>query len=276
MLQGVSNRYMWYKDIANPNNKIYIYQMGKVGSSSLEKSIDNSIHIHSFYPFWEQEMFKSKNNLRGKNRLNSALNKFLRPVEMKLTRKEFKKNLKNEGTTKIITLVRDPISRNISLFFQFAPIFLYDIYFEKGKRLDKESVLKELNYQFYEKLNQESSINWFDNEFQRTIGIDVYDYRFNKERGASVITKGNIEILLLKLETIKENEKMIGEFLGLKNFQLISSNVANEKWYSDLYNNFKENFKPTTKFIDSLYDSKYMRHFYTTEEIERLRSKWTR
>ncbi|MGY6448238.1 putative capsular polysaccharide synthesis family protein, partial [Vibrio parahaemolyticus] len=36
----------WYKILKSQDRPVLIYQMGKFGSSALEKSIPNSIHLH--------------------------------------------------------------------------------------------------------------------------------------------------------------------------------------------------------------------------------------
>ena len=93
-------------------NKIFIYQMGKVGSTSLEESIENSVHMHTLYS--NSECWVREAQLWG---LLSPLQKIKRYVGSKLDRMIIRSN--NE--VKIITLVRDPVARDVSMFFQRLP-----------------------------------------------------------------------------------------------------------------------------------------------------------
>ena len=77
---------------------------------------------------------------------------------------------------------------------------------------------------------------WFDNELKRHFGVDVYQYDFDKERGYSTIQKGDVEVLIIKFEKMKEvGEKCIGEFIGDTNFKINDYNISKDKWYSPLF-----------------------------------------
>lgn len=252
----------------NLKNKILIYQMGKVGSTSLEKSIENSIHWHSFYPFYLQKIYKSKfNKLKIPYRI-------IYPIEFFLMRLMVKRQIKKDIEINIITLVREPISRNISWLFQVAPLVLYKHYFHVGKRENLENTLKFMEEEFYKNIWHESAEEWFERDFQKITGINVFEHGFDKTKGYTVIRKNNINVLVLKMETLYENEKIIGEFIKNRNFKLNTDNISSNKWYRDLYKSFKENFKPDQDYIDRLYNGKYMNHFYSKSEIESHKNKW--
>lgn len=252
----------------NLENKILIYQMGKVGSTSLEKSIKDSIHWHSFYPFYSQKIYKT--------RLNKAkfLYKIIYPVEFFLLRKIIKRKINKGIELKIITLVREPISRNISFLFQVSPAVLYRQYLNGGKRDDLDNTLEYMEEEFYSNIWHESAEEWFEQDLKKVTGVDVFDYEFDKSKGYSIIKQKNVNVLVLKMESLHENEDVIGEFIGEKNFNLKADNISSNKWYRDLYRSFKSNFKPDQSYISRLYNSKYMNHFYSEAEIEQYKNKW--
>ena len=67
---------------------------------------------------------------------------------------------------------------------------------------------------------------------------------------------------------------LLGNFLNIGKLELVSSNVGTDKWYSEMYKRFKRNFKPTEEYLNIMYDSKYIKHFYTDKEIESFKNKW--
>ena len=54
----------------------------------------------------------------------------------------------------------------------------------------------------------------------------------------------------------------------------IRDNDSNDKKYSDAYLNFKKRVKFPNNYLNEMYESNYMRHFYTEKEIKSLKSKW--
>lgn len=107
----------------NRNNKhpILIWQMGKVGSSSVYYSLQQIFnekpvyHIHLL----SKEMIE-KGELYKRSLINGN-NSYLYNNEF---RKKFKSSMRRGVKWKIISLVREPVGRNISAFFQNIDIFL--------------------------------------------------------------------------------------------------------------------------------------------------------
>lgn len=267
-MNKLTSRLEQIRMLSDFEDKIFIYQMGKVGSTSLEKSIKNSVHWHSFYPFFNRRIYNSSYN---KIKLPTRI---VAPVEYFMIRNLFKMKVKSGNKLKIITLVREPISRNISFLFQFAPIFLYKIYFEKGNRANVDKTLELLEEEFYERLWHTSANEWFDQDFKEVTGIDIFDHDFDQTKGYAVIEENNISVLVLKMEQLNENIEVIGEFIGDDHFEIVRDNMGSEKWYADLYRTFKKNFRPKEDYVDALYQSRYMKHFYSPQEIQAFRRKW--
>jgi len=78
----------------------------------------------------------------------------------------------------IYTLVRDPIARNISWFFEVNGIRLL----QEGTRLEriKEELLDSIDHSY--------PLTWFDNVFFPATGLDVYKYDFPAD-GISLLGK---------------------------------------------------------------------------------------
>lgn len=268
LIKKVKKRLGFRRELMNVEDNIFIYQMGKVGSTSLEKSIAKGIHWHNFYPSYIEKIYKSKFHKE------KFLNKLLYPVEFYILRKVIRYKIKKGKEVNIITLVREPISRNISFLFQFAPLLLYKYYHEGHKRDDKYNTLKFLETEFYNNLWHNSAEGWFELELKKITGINVFDYSFDKEAGFSIIRKDNINLLILQMEKMSQNQSVIGEFIGDESFELTNDNLGSKKWYYDLYKEFKDYFKPSREYVEELYNSQYMKHFYSNKERSYLKEKW--
>ena len=245
---------------------VLIYQMGKVGSSSLASSIKNSFHVHNLY-YSGFEMFPSperaKLELRGLSFLKYILRNYIVRVAIFFA-----------PEVKIITLVREPISRNISMFFQALPFWLCRIYMSEREvvRTENEDVILKAFRKYY---NHNLYKLWFDKELKRLTGFNIYNYKFNKDKGYQKYTYGKFNIFVIRLENLGDDETLhsLSEFLG-KKINLVKSNRGTSKWYSDIYNNFK-NKLASDDYLDEHLKSKYAEHFYTQEELIRIKNKYS-
>ena len=127
---------------------VIIYQMGKVGSSTLKESLAqkniSALHIHRYY-FSNNEKPINLRRLIHKLKSNFTFNKLIKKEKIK-----------------IITLYRDPLSRNISSFFQNL-----DVYFTKSEM--ENLTFKKLENKFNSASNLiETPSNWFDIEFNKS------------------------------------------------------------------------------------------------------------
>ncbi|MCI8373945.1 MAG: hypothetical protein HFI29_00675 [Lachnospiraceae bacterium] len=263
-------------EAAGPNH-IFIYQPGKVGSQSVWKSIGGDcIQIHSLViPFGFQEF--------PREQLTYYLSKIRR------------KKLK------IITGVREPIARDLAAMFQNSDIDLWpyhqfnsnifwlygDFLGNDSKKLEYSELIKRiprwkdnLESSFFELSNiimeyKLDEFSWFLYEIKRVFGIDVFQEPFDKEKGYGIIRKGNVEILIYKLEALNNLEGMIGDFLERDGFQLKRENLSEEKIYSAAYYELKNRIKISKQYFQYYYNNNlaYL-HFYTEEEISRYKKIW--
>jgi hypothetical protein len=200
--------------------------------------------------------------------LRSSVICLLLNAYIKLSRKDYK----------IITLTRDPVARNISLLFQQFHHLLKPMLLDKRAARDltvtELSETKLLELIFFDKINQSYPVQWFDKELNKIFGIDVYSHPFEMEKGYSVIRKGRISVLVLRSENLSDQTDIIREFTGDNAFEPKGDNRGMKKWYGEMYKRFLENFSPTEEYLDELYNSRYMRHFYTDDMITEFKKKW--
>jgi len=105
--------------------------------------------------------------------------------------------------------------------------------------------------------------------------IDVYAQPFPTHQGYKIFRdQKRMPLLLIRLEDL---DRVAGqaakEFLGIENFSITKSNVGAEKQYATLYSDFKKIPLPT-EFLEKKYATKYAKHFYTDDEIEKFYKKW--
>jgi hypothetical protein len=169
---------------------------------------------------------------------------------------------------RIITLTRDPVARNISAFFQNLDVFCH-----AGDARNAGKLIEI----FFNKYNQDIPLNWFDREFREATGIDVYKHEFNKELGYSVIGNRGLEVLIIKSEISDDNKtaglrSFLGDACGIR--AISKSNVGVDKNYADVYNDFLGSVVFRDGYLDRMYHSKYVRHFYTENEIREFYARW--
>lgn len=221
------------------NEMILIYQPGKVGSKSLKAAIESRgkyvLHLH-------------------------AINEF------GLNHGEIKEILQ-KYQARIITMVREPVSRYISDLWENI------LNFKRCAKIDADfneiadSALHNwANYEF----------DWFDRELKNVLGIDIYQYDFDMEEGYSIIEQDGISILLLKTEKMDQLMHVIGKFIGCPNFKLCENqNVGSRKSYRYAYEAYKKDFRLSKAALEKWYQgNERVNHFWSLGEQEEYLKQW--
>ena len=230
-------RYFAFAPLYN-DELILIYQCGKVGSTSVYKSITangrNALHCHSL-----------KDIAEGDDKLYKLL------------------NLKSG---KILCMIRDPVAKEIAAMWQCI---------NEVERYNIDADLEEIEKRFLSNNLADKEFRWFDVEMKQYLKIDVFKFPFDKEKGYTIIREGNIEILLMKSEMLNKLEYVIGEFLNIDQFHLYKANVGEEKSYRFAYKEYKKNLHISEKKLEEVYiKDERMRHFYTEKELQEMYKKW--
>jgi hypothetical protein len=248
---------------------IVIYQMGKVGSTSILRSLRRHgigpvfrIHalarenLHLLYPrHYEPGHPVVCADYRRYGLISRQLHRYIRA---------------KHKPVKVITPVREPIARNVSLFFEN----LLEYHLPPGTCLDRLTP-HELETIFLRDVRHPVPLDWFDLEMRPMLGIDVYAHPSPRKTGYSCIGRGNIDLLLLKIKIDDRlKERAIADFLGLGNFALEDYNVGQEKPYAGAYHRFVETVRLPAWYLETMTRSPYTRHFYTTGEIDQMWARW--
>ncbi len=241
---------------------VFVYQMGKVASSSIYFSLKERkmivYHIHRLNEKHIREVHKSLLEKTGLIESKVVDERGVRIYNM------FMKN--NKRPVYIISLVRSPIERNMSAFFQNKELYT------KQRNYSDTNKLIDLFYLLYD---HDTPLMWFDREFKQCLNVDIYDSPFLKDKKYKILKSKNFNILLMRVDIeddIKEN--IISDFLGIKNFNLKNKNVGTLKNYNAEYKEFKNKIKLSESYINRMLDSKFANYFYTKKEINQFKQQW--
>lgn len=262
--------YNWDKIVQK--NPIVIYQPGKVASVTLLNSIlacgQEVVQTHAL-------AFRSE----------------FMDNEMKSLYLDFQNAIRSEQSIRIISGVREPIQRDISYLFEHINLPFVEIYdkFNNDLLLNIQDCLN--NY-FVTKSDGFSHMSptlihhmirvnggifqWFERELEEVYHINILDYPFDRDKGYSIIKKGNIELLIYKVEKLNELEKDIGNFLGIDEFKFKNSNLSKNRDYRYTYKQVLDEIQLSENYIDMYYNNQYMNHFYTEKERDIFLKKWVR
>jgi len=232
-------KYFAYAPLHN-DEMVLIYQPGKVGSRSLYWSAKNygKYVLHSHV-------------LRGAEYEEDTLQKLLQ-----------------QKSAKVISIVRDPVARRVSEMWQNIP---------SVNRYSAEVDFAEIERFYFKEGFENLEFEWFHEELEKVIGINVYRVPFCKEEGYSVIKENNIELLLMKAEKLNDLETVMGSFLGIPDFRLQNKNISEQKRYRFAYQQYLDEYVlPRERLKQIYYENSYMDFFYTKEEIDGFYNKWLR
>lgn len=247
---------------------ILVYQMAKVASFGVYKSLKQLGCSVSHFHFLTNVPSFCVGHTRGERLLlavRGGVSSFFYRTLVRLRPRDYK----------IITLVREPLSRNVSLMFQmFADLLGPALQAGGGASVEVDEL--ELLSRMFARLNQNYPAQWLDGELKQVFGIDVLAHPFDKEKGYAIIKQGRVSVLVLRAEDLSANQDVIGAFAGVEGFSLQSTNRASKKWYANLHRRFNEGYVPEIQLLDRLYDSDYMKHFYADQQIQAFRNKWVK
>ncbi len=229
---------------------IAIYTLGKSGSSSLLSTLQRKFSIFNVYQlhFINCDYIRENHSDDFAVRNIDKANNFLR--------KHSKNNIK------YISLVREPVSREISSFYQNRQLYFKDFL---------PNDFKEIN-NLIESRGYDLALNWFDYELKKHLNFDVYSQSFDRAKGFSIYKiDSNAELMILRTDCInKFGIVAINKFLNTDIKQMKTANIGNNKSNSLYQKQLKSQFKLSDENLNKIQNSKFMNHFFKSEEIKNL------
>jgi hypothetical protein len=234
---------------------LFLFQMGKVGSSTHTNTLQTLYHVYHLHTLRD---FKTKYD--SIHRRTPGL---------------------KEKSLDLITICREPIGRKVSAFFQNLVDSPYPFCFSS-----KDEALAAGTQELLDRFRAwddgiEEATGWFDKHFEPATGIRIYDHEFDREKGWNIIRSGRWRILVLRFTDIRKNHVEALDFFVKERFgsgaavpNLLTRNVSSEKWYADLMNDFLKRLTFTQDELDRAYHCQYSRYFHTQQELDDFRNKW--
>lgn len=229
---------------------LLLYQMGKVGSVSIRSALEKLEWLET------RHMHYLVNEGEYGTRYD--------PVWLR--------RLETEDTIwKVITLVRNPIDRCVSGFF--------------WSMIGKEEPFHEgMLDMFVNEYNHNWTVNWMENELNKALNTNIYNYPFNKKRGYSLYhrTADNVRpyfhLLVIRTEDMSQVARTaIAELLpeaDVGNINTLNSSIK-RKPIANAYSQFKAQAVLPDDYVDWILNTRYAKHFYSDEELAVSRAMWT-
>jgi len=264
------------RDLTLQQDPIIVYQMGKVGSKSIEQSLlyyyqSRGTEIDIFHAHFLNHLDQMEKAALERGASDQGMLKIREAQEI---RRRIQEDPRQQW--RLISLVRDPVARNIASFFQSLSLNeLLPDWKERYRRGQLE--IQELQDTFLELGDEHSqyAANWFDSQLKPVFGIDVFADAFPYQTGFKIYeSAGHTRLLVIRMENIKDRiGQAMQEFLGLTNFTILNSNLGTEKDYAAVYQTFKSLPLPA-RYLDKIYNTNFARYFYSEKELNNFKDYW--
>ncbi|MCH2211524.1 MAG: putative capsular polysaccharide synthesis family protein [Fuerstiella sp.] len=235
--------------------RFFVLSSGKTGSATLENSFTKHV-MHSHTNGYFQEIHPKIQTLSIQEVLENSRIEFGRPPF-------------------VLTSIREPVFRAISSFFQNI---------ETHMEL-KQELLVDLPVQRF----VERFLEIFDgfeeyqthHELPLMGGIDIMKEEFDRNRGYGFYENQSVRLLVLRFDRISSWPATIRDHLyadELEYFRFAPLNVSEDKWYSDIYAQFKEQVRIPGELFNRKMElhEELMHHFFSDEDIAGFHEKYNR
>lgn len=278
-------RARWKLRVTRRQAPILIYQMGKVGSTSIERALSESpvdrpvVQLHHLSAegldrLERESRDEYKESGPRSQRPSDALmvlRSRSRVVRAHLLRHRWVER------PRVITLVRDPIARAVSDYFQNLRFSNRELNAALRADPTAPAVLDRCRVEVNALVRGIEPFRWFDAELRRVFGVDVFAEPFDTAKGYSIAHSPACEVALLQYERLPGVFAPAMEtFLGVECVDLPEHNVGADKYYAAAYSELASNLQLDDADVRRVYDSLRVRHFYDASMIESFESRWSR
>ena len=263
----------WQRALGRP--PILVLTVGKVGSTSVVSAlrrvgIPHVVHLHAVTPDgagYHRQRYLAERRRSGQPDL---------PVSRHVDHADHygrwaTRSLPHGQRWPLITLVRDPVARNLSSrFARFRGDAAQQL--EAAGKLDEfvhESLLEQDRWT--------RSLDWFDQEVRPVFGLDLWSGPSLADRGHVVLENQRSRMLVLKLERLdQDGPAALREFLGLRD----EPTLGRERRSADhprgvAYRRFCRSFVLPADVAERVYGDPRLQHLYSAEEIAGMRERWS-
>jgi hypothetical protein len=164
-----------------------------------------------------------------------------------------------------ITLVREPIGRNVSGFFQNLEGVAGPDALSKPAEELLDIFIKHYPHSY--------AHTWLDREFEGELGVDVYRERFDPHTRHVRLSRAPALIFRVDCDDATKSRE-ISKALGFT-VEVTRYHDSAAKAYADKYAEFKRIAHFPADFLDYAYGTRYSKHFWSEDELAGYRKAWS-
>ncbi len=220
------------------NNKILLYQYGKVGSSSIRKSIESSKYVTKPLASYSSRLIQTHSHSVAED------------------------IIKKHPDVLVIVIVRLPVTRNLSDFWENI---------RKNLSNYKTKSIEEIDVVYKQKDFITYTDNWMNMCF-KTLDIDKSTFEFN-HLDKYTLNTNKIKTLLLRYEDMEYVTKSVLPEYGIHVNK--KTNVSSKKGYGKFFLNHKEYHTIDKNVEDQIRSSPFNKIFYTEKELSDHIEEWS-
>jgi len=251
---------------------VLVYQMGKVGSASvtraLEAAAQPALHVHTLAAGEIARVGALHRSASG--RFGTGYTWYVgRAVGERLRARGAATPLA------VITLVRDPIAREVSALFQSPALHAPGLVDARG-RFDVARVLAYLEASLQSADACRYVFEWFAREIQPVLGIDVLAAPFDREHGYAILESARARLLVLRTEDLDRNlAPALRELIGLELPPAPPhANLRSEGEGGEAYREVLQRLRVPRGAAEHIYAHPFVRHFYTDSMVAGFLARW--
>lgn len=244
---------------------ILIYQMGKVGSATIQRSLSRS--RLTWLPVPEDKPLpilpQDKDvvlHTHSHGRARAIIN---------LPEHRDKKRM-----LIVLSLTRDLLRRTVSAFFENISRAEHPLYLGPQGIIEKmpvEDIIAAFREREWIEL-ETYALPWFD-EYGASVNSDIFSVPFFP-CGYRQYPSDIGRVAVMRMENIDGSQEWLRRFFSTPPFSIKRENDTSDTWKGEIYKRFLERFRPSAEELDVYYDSKLMRYFYRPAEIQQFRRRW--
>ncbi|WP_166636867.1 putative capsular polysaccharide synthesis family protein [Cognatilysobacter terrigena] len=217
----------WFYDA-----RLHIFQMGKVASHTIAHAIEGRYNGGVVHAHWVTDI----------------------PVAYPSTRLPYSRLLVHprEQPVQVISAARELVSWALSAI----------AHSHAAACTSFDELMSTVENEFWTRCGH--GARWFDHRY--FCDLDVTRHAFNHVAGCSRIAHPGMDLLIYRQENLDQLARPLSEFLGITIDRLDARNTAESKRHGVLYRKVVEEFSVPTNDLVRLYETPFMRTFYSDDE----------
>lgn len=258
--------------IENKDDLILVHQMGRAASMTITNTI-KSLQLKQ--PVYHTHWLNTQSVKERVERINSWKNNGAGPLNVRVAELLSPEidNRFNDREWKLISIVREPVARNVSAFFLDITRF-FPNFFDRYE--NNEISLQDMTDVFINEFPHDMPLDWFDVEIKSPFNIDVFEKNYDEQKGYMIIEHENVSLLVIKLEKLNTCFKTAFlEFFGKEPESLVNTHVTDDDKSFGMYKEFLRDVELPESYLNRMYDCEYVRHFFSEDEVTNFRKKWS-